>query len=337
MINGWRRPAALGITALLVLAIGMAPGLAQFPEPDPKGTPAPRPAQPGESPSPAPGAPGQAAPAPSPPPATTPSAPAPDDPRLTAGGALRAFMAARDYRTIRALKGTMTNDLINRFDKDSTPFCGKRGIRIVAFDFTENDLKAQVQKSKPGTAATAGVGAPAAAGGPGGAAAPAGPTVYTGTVRSLWAEQGEAFEKRTETVRIVRGADTLWRVAGLERGAVERLRFTEAIDGVTTVRMVLRAWSAGNFEAARPHLAASFVKKYAGREEALQALFVPAEGAYRHAAYRIVSLTPQGTTAADVEVQLFEAPAGQPAPIGGATRKLRLVKSGARWLVESWT
>ena len=71
-------------------------------------------------------------------------------------------------------------------------------------------------------------------------------------------------------------------------------------------------------------------------QQALRALFVPAEGAPRHAAYQIVSLTPQGMTAADAEIRLFEAPLGQPAPIGGVARHLKLVKSGARWLVESW-
>lgn len=339
MTNKRRPVAALKTIYFCILAIGLglACATAQTPTPEPSVTPAPPAPQPGGSPAPDPAVPAQAAPGPASPgqaapAATIPESPAPDDPRLTAGGALRAFMAARDYRTIRALKGTMTNDLINRFDKDSTPFCGKRGIRIVAFDFTENDLKAQVPKTKPGTAATAGIG------GPTGAVVPAatGPTAYTGSVRSLWAEQGEAFEKRAETVRIVRGADTLWRVAGLERGTVERLRFAEVIDGVTTVRMVLRAWQSGNFEAARPHLASVFLKKYSGREEALRAVFVPAEGAPRHAAYQIVSVTPQGTTAAAAEIRLFEAPIGQPAPIGGVARQIKLVKSGARWLVESW-
>ncbi len=348
MTNSRRPVAALRTIFFCTIAIGfgLACATAQTPEPEPRVTPAPPAPQPRESPAPGLAAPGQApssqsTPAPVAPAATIPDSPSPDDPRLTAGGALRAFMAARDYRTIRTLKGTMTNDLINRFDRDSTPFCGKRGIRIVAFDFTESDLKAQVAKTKPGAAATAGIGAP---GGAGGAAVPAiaGPTAYTGSVRSLWAEQGEAFEKRTETVSIVRGADTLWRVAGLERGPIERLRFAEAIDGVTTVRMVLRAWQAGNLEAARPHLSTAFLKKYSGREDLLRALFVPTEGAPRHAAYQIVSVTPQGPnaatapTAAAAEVRLYEAPAGQPAPIGGVARQLKLVKSGSRWLIETW-
>ncbi len=349
MTNSRRPVAALRTIFFCTIAVGLglACATAQTPEPEPRVTPAPPAPQPG-SPTPGPVAPGQApsgqaTPGQAAPAATIPDSPAPDDPRLTAGGALRAFMAARDYRTIRALKGTMTNDLITRFDRDSTPFCGKRGIRIVAFDFTESDLRARVAKTKPGTAATAGIGAPGG-GGSVGAAVPAvaGPTAYTGSVRSLWAEQGEAFEKRTENVSIVRGADTLWRVAGLERGAIERLRYAEAIDGVTTVRMVLRAWQTGNLEAARPHLSTAFLKKYAGREDLLRALFVPAEGTPRHAAYQIVSLTPQGPvapvapTAAAAEVRLYEAPVGQPAPIGGVARQLKLVKSGSRWLIESW-
>src|SRR5262245_10832822 len=59
----------------------------------------------------------------------------PDDPRLTAGGALRQFMASRDYRTIKQLRDVMTDKVQARFDHDSAPFNGKRGNRLAAFDF----------------------------------------------------------------------------------------------------------------------------------------------------------------------------------------------------------
>ncbi len=64
-----------------------------------------------------------------------------EDPTRTAGGALRLFMASRDYRTIKRLKSVMTDRLQARFDHDSAPFNGKRSNRLAAFDFTEKDLK----------------------------------------------------------------------------------------------------------------------------------------------------------------------------------------------------
>ena len=89
--------------------------------------------------------------------------PAPEDPTVTAGGALRLFMASRHYETIRQLKGVMTEKLQARFDHDSAPFNGKRGNRLAAFDFTEKDLK---PAKSAGQAATA--------------------TRYVASVRSLW-------------------------------------------------------------------------------------------------------------------------------------------------------
>src|SRR5262245_24631463 len=72
----------------------------------------------------------------------------PDDPRLTAGGALRQFMVSRDYRTIKQLKGVLTEKLQARFDHDSAPFNGKRGNRLAAFDFSEKDLRARASQAK---------------------------------------------------------------------------------------------------------------------------------------------------------------------------------------------
>jgi hypothetical protein len=246
-----------------------------------------------------------------------------DDPGRTAGGALVAFMAARDYRTIRELKAIMTPALAGRFDKDSTPFCGKRGIRLSAFHFAEKDLKPPKVK----TARTAGMQ-------PAGAVPEA--LTYLGPVRSLWEEQGEAIELRTETARIVQQPDGLWRVAGLERGSSERLRFGEAVNGVTTLRLVLRAWHRGDLQAAQGHMSPAFLKKQEGREDELRRTFSNAPGAARHAAYQVLSMVPRGETTVEVRVKLYLGPAGEPAPLDGPGYRIRLVRKGPRWLLDAW-
>src|SRR5262249_13377194 len=148
----------------------------------------------------------------------------PDDPRLTAGGALRQFMASRDYRTIKQLKDVMTDKVQARFDHDSAPFNGKRGNRLAAFDFSEKDLKAKASQAK----------------------SQGSPSTYLGRVRSLWEEQGEATEKRTETVTVVKQSDGLWLIGDLSVAASEKIRFAEAVNGVTSLRLVLRAWRKGD-------------------------------------------------------------------------------------------
>lgn len=246
-----------------------------------------------------------------------------EDPGRTAGGALRAFMAARDYRTIRELKAVMTPGLMARFEHDSTPFCGKRGIRLSAFDFLEKDLKpppARTTRTAEMQPAGAGSDLP----------------TYVGAVRSLWEEQGEAVELRAESARIAQQPDGLWRIAGLERVKSERLRFAEAVNGVTTLRLILRAWHRGDLQPAKGHMSAAFLKKHEGREEGLQAIFSNAAGAARHAAYQILSMDPRGQAAVEARVKLYFAPAGEPAALDGPERRLRLVRKGARWLLDAW-
>ena len=241
--------------------------------------------------------------------------PAADDPTVTAGGALKMFMGSRDYRMLRRLKSVMTDRLQARFDHNSAPFNGKRNNRLVAFAFTEKDLK----PSRP------------AGGKPAGTAAPG----YVAAVRSLWAEQGEATELRTESITLTQREDGLWRVADLAQSSSENLRFGETVDGVTSMRMVLRAWQRGEAAGARSTLSDAFLKKYAGRDEALAALFAPS-GGKAHAAYQILDLTPKGTTAATARVRFYETVIGEPGPIDGRVRILKMVRKGSRWLVDGW-
>src|SRR5437867_7579295 len=105
-------------------------------------------------------------------------------------------MASRDYRRIKRLKSVMTARLQARFDHDSAPFNGKRGNRLAAFDFTEKDLKPARTAGKPVTP----------------------PSSYVASVRSLWEEQGEATERRTEAITLVLLDSGLWRVADLAIG-----------------------------------------------------------------------------------------------------------------------
>ena len=243
------------------------------------------------------------------------SAPAVEDPTQTAGGALKLFMASRDYRMLRRLKSVMTEKLQARFDHDSAPFNGKRNNRLVAFEFTEKDLKpARPAGGKPAGAAASG---------------------YVATVRSLWAEQGEATEIRTESITLSRREDGLWRVANLAQSPSEKLRFGETVDGVTSLRMVLRAWIRGEAAGARSSLSEAFLKRYAGRDEALAALFAPS-GGRTHAAYQIVALTPRDTTGAVARVRFYETVIGEPVPIDGKVRVLKLIHKGSRWLVDAW-
>jgi hypothetical protein len=293
------------LAATVVAAAGAAAPRAQ----EPGGWPAP-----GAEEPPSPAEPDDGTPEP-------PEAePPPEDVRQTAGGALRFFMASRDYRTLRDLKSTMTAGLRGRFEHDSAPFCGKRGIRLAAFEFTAADLKPVA----PRAARTAGMQPPAAA-----------PEAYTARVRSLWEEQGEAEEMRTEMVRLTRGEDGLWRASDLQRVAAERLRFSETIDGITILRIVLRAWKRGDAEAARPHLTETFLRRRQDGPGSLGELFGAENGARRHAAYQILDVRP-ASDGIVARVRLYFAPADQPAPLEGATHTLRFVKQGHRFLLEAW-
>jgi hypothetical protein len=241
------------------------------------------------------------------------SAPGTEDPTRTAGGALRLFMGSRYYQTIRQLRGAMSEKLQARFDHDSAPFNGKRGNRLAAFHFTEKDLK---------PARTAGV-------------STATPAKYVATVRSLWEEQGEATEKRTEAITLVQQDGGLWRVTDLSLGTSEKLRFDEAVNGVTALRMILRAWHRGDVAGARPHMSDAFLKRRQGKGEALTAMFAAAEGR-AHAAYQIVEMTPQGTTVAVARVRLYETVIGEPGPLDGPPHSLKMVRKGSRWLLDGW-
>ncbi|HEU4402987.1 MAG TPA: hypothetical protein VFT43_12880 [Candidatus Polarisedimenticolia bacterium] len=308
-----------------------------FPENPPLSAPPGPAAQPTPGGTPAAGLP----PAVPPPPA----APAEDDPTRTAGGALRLFMASRDYRSIRELKSVLTPRLRTRYDTDSVPFNGKRGIRLAAFYFGMDDLKPVPPPGGTvrGRAAAGQVkGAPVAAvGGPASGAAQAsggaasGVTTFNATVRSLWEEQGEAVELRVETVRLALQEEGLWRIGDLAKVESQGLRFTDPTPGVTALRMILRAWRRSDLTAARTQMSSAFLKRYESREEALREIFVGAPEAHR-AAYQIVDLTPRGTDTEIARVRLYITMLGQPTPIDGPVRTLRLVKKGPRWLVDTW-
>jgi len=220
-------------------------------------------------------------------------------------------MASRHYQTIRQLRGVMTERLQARFDHDSAPFNGKRGNRLAGFDFAEKDLKPARTAGKQVTPASS----------------------YIASVRSLWEEQGEASERRTEAITLVLQDSGLWRVADLAIGATEKLRFADAVNGVTALRMVLRAWIRGDVAAARQGMSPALLKKL--NEDALRALFTPAAGR-NHAAYLIVDMTAQGTTGAVARVRLYETVTGEPGSIDGQPRTLRMVRKGSRWLVDGW-
>jgi hypothetical protein len=237
--------------------------------------------------------------------------PAAEDPTRTAGGALRLFMASRHYQTIRQLKGVMTERLQARFDHDSAPFNGKRGNRLAGFDFAEKDLKPARTAGKPVTP----------------------PSSYIASVRSLWEEQGEVSERRTEAITLVLQDSGLWRVADLAVRDAEKQRFADAVNGVTALRMVLRAWIRSDVAAARQGMSPALLKKL--NEDALKALFTPGSGR-THAAYQIVDMTPQGTTGALAHARLYETVTGEPGSIDGQPRTLRMVRKGSRWLVDAW-
>jgi len=275
-------------------------------------------------------APPPVAPSPTPAPPVVTQAPAPpvgEDPGVTAGGALASFMASRNYRSIRALKALMTPALSARYDHDSAPFNGKRNIRISAFDFSERDLKPP--KGAKG--------------------------VYLATVRTLWEEQGEASERRVETIGLTQQPNGVWRVSSLERTTSEFLHYNQAVNGVTTLRLVLRAWRKGDVGAAKPYFSAAFTKRYQDRDDALNALFGVAgptvtaaatgapEGAGPAAAigpppaaFEIVELTPKGDTAVVAMIRLYRGTRDRPSPIESSEHILRLVQSGPKWVLDAW-
>jgi hypothetical protein len=215
-------------------------------------------------------------------------------PNLTAAGAVRFFMASRDYRKLREIRSVMTSSLRKRFDYNSAPFNGKRGVRLAAFDFGEADFS-PVSRGRTDR--------------------------YDVTVRSLWEDQGEAVEERSEIVRVGLQENGLWRVENLKRVESEHSRFTETVPGVTALRLVLRAWDRGRVEVAERHLSANFLRRYAGHEEALRDLIVGPRDP-RHTAFRILEMTPRDENAVIARVQLILASPGQPGPLEGETHTL---------------
>jgi len=275
-------------------------------------------AAPAAAPSPSEAQPGEAAPTPQ-----------EDDPTRTAGGAVASFMSLRHYLTIRELKAVMTPELQTRYEHDSVPFNGKRGRRIAAFEFSEKDLRPAGSASKAVRASrTPGLDGGAAAAG-------SAPAAYLATVRSLWEDQGEAVELRVESARVLRREDGLWRVGSLEMVSSEPLRFKEAVPGVTALRLLLRAWTRRDPRSARTFMGPEFLKRYQTRPETLDALIAGGTDP-RHVAYQILDMTPQGSAVVVAKVKLFETSPGKPAPLGGATHTLRLVKKGPPWLLDAW-
>jgi len=222
----------------------------------------------------------------------------------SAGEALAFFMASRDYRTIRDLKSIMTSACRAAYDRDPTPFNGKKGFGLSAWDYREPALKPQ--------ATAAGI-----------------------AVKGLWEDQGEAIEVRTETVRLVREGGGPWRVAAIEKAASEPWRYKESTPGVTTLRQVLRAWIRRDFAAAKGYLSDAFMKRIAGRPEGLEAVFA-GDPNVRRAAFRIVAIAPKGSAAATAQVRLVEAPPGLPTRLDGVPKTLALVKRGSKWLLDDW-
>ena|SRR5437773_9327653 len=305
---------------LLVMGAGLACGGALR---------APLLAQVGSPPSnlpPAEETPAPAAPQAEPGEAVVPPPAAVDERTRTAGGALAAFMASRNYHSIRALKSVMTPRLQARFDQDSVPFNGKRGARIAAFDFQESDLKLVPPPRLKGAAAAARTTPPVPA--------PPPEETYVATVRTLWEEQGEAVEQRVESLRVTRQEDGSWRVGSLDKVSADGLRFTDQVPGVTTLRMALRAWHRRDLAAARSLMSAALLKKYQGREETLRAIFVGGDDP-RHAAFQILELK-EGALDEVAKVRLFETRPGQPTTIAGSPVTVRLVKKGPRWLLDAW-
>jgi hypothetical protein len=222
----------------------------------------------------------------------------------TAGEALAFFMASRDYRTIRDLKSVMTASLKASYDTDPTPYNGRKGIRLSAFDYREP------------------------------APAPAAKSAAV-TVKSLWEDQGEAVEVRSETVRLALGEDGLWKVSAVQRAGVQPVRFKESVAGVTSLRQVLRAWVRRDFETARGLMSDAFLKRQAGREEGIEAVFA-GDPQTRRAAFRIVEMKPQGTASVTARVRLVETPPGRPSALEGIPRTLVLVRRGQRWILDDW-
>jgi len=278
------------------ILLGLSPATAQTPPPAPPGAPAAPGAQPSQTPPGETGTPENQEGEALVPPAS--------DPGETPSGALAFFMASRDYRTIRELKSILTPQAKAAYDHDSVNYNGRKGVRLAAWDYKE-------PAPKPGA------------------------TSVSAAIRTLWEDQGEAVEQRSETARLQRDPTGPWRVGSLTKTGSENLRMKDAVPGVTTLRQLLRAWRQRDLTTARTLFTDSFLKKVEAKGSGLEGLFTPAEGK-RHAAFRIQSLDPSGTTGAVAKVSLVDVVSGRPGPLDGTPRTLTLVKKGSRWLVDDW-
>jgi hypothetical protein len=286
------------VVVAMLLAVILAWGQAGAQEPAPPAPPS------GSSPGPAGQGAGPQGQAPGQAPGESASPAA--DPGATAAGALAFFMNSRDYRTLRELKSILTEAARATYEHDSVAYNGKKGIRLAAFDYRE-------PAPKPTS------------------------TAYGATVKTLWDDQGEAVEQRTETVRLVRegGASGPWRVAGLQKADSQPLRFKDATPGVTTLRMVLRGWVKRDVAGVKSNLTDALVKKLTAKGDTVEGL-VMGDAALRHAAFRIDGLDAKGETEAAARVHLVESHNGRPGSLDGSPHTLTLVKKGSRWLLDDW-
>jgi hypothetical protein len=198
----------------------------------------------------------------------------------------------------------MTPALKAAYDRDSARFNGKQGVRLAAFDFRE---------PPPNPAARS----------------------VAVAVKSLWEDQGEAVELRTETARLEREESGVWRVGSLEKGGSEALRYKETVSGVTALRLILRAWQRRDLEGAKSLMSDAFLKRSAGREEGIAAVF-SGDPSLKRAAFRIVDMAPRGGSAVVARVRLVESAPARPSSLEGTPRTIDLVKRGSRWLLDDW-
>ena len=121
----------------------------------------------------------------------------------------------------------------------------------------------------------------------------------------------------------------------LQKGTVEPLRYKETVAGVTALRTILRAWQHRDLEGAKSFMSDAFKKRYAGREEGLEAVFF-GDPSLRRAAFRILELSPRGSSATVARVRLVETAPGRPSSLEGSPKSIGLVKRGSRWLLDDW-
>jgi len=256
------------------------------------------------------------------------------DPTISAEGALTMFMRARNYRTIRILKSVMTPSLQASYDRDSARFNGKQNVRLSAFFYQPEDLKA-VHYTGPRGARVA--------------------DIYDATVRSLWTHQGELADRRLEVIRLAQEESGLWRVGRLDIRESDKSRYQEQIQSVTSLRKVLRAWHRRQSALAMPLLTEAFVEQYTleapvpeaavqeaailedeGEEPGVAWLF-EGDPSVRHAAFEIVEiLWEEEAEEAIAHVDLYVTARNRFGSLEPQPRSVNLVKVGAGWYIDSW-